>query len=104
MVDLVEIYGRHAQRFDRVRTGSTTERPNLDRLAALSPPPAKVLDVGCGSGEPIARYFVERGYQVTGVDQVSEMLDLCRSRFPAMDWLQTDMRRMDLGQRFEIVI
>lgn len=80
------------------------ERPYLDRVAALSPPPGKVLDVGCGSGEPIARYFVERGYQVTGVDAVGEMLELSRTRFPAMTWLQTDMRQLDLGERFDVVI
>ncbi len=104
MIDLVEVYARHAQRFDRHRTGCTMERPYLDRVAALRPPPGKVLDIGCGSSEPIARYFVEKGYQVTGIDAVAEMLDLCRTRFPAMTWLQTDMRQLDLGERFEIVI
>ena len=104
VVDLAELYSRHARRFDQARTGSSMERPYLEVAASLAPPPAKVLDLGCGSGEPIARYFVERGYEVTGVDAVSEMLDLCRIRFPTMAWRQADMRGLELGERFEVVI
>jgi SAM-dependent methyltransferase len=64
------------------------EIPYLQMVTQLAPAPGKVLDVGCGSGEPIARYFVEHGYQVTGVDAVNEMLDIARTRFPDMTWRQ----------------
>jgi SAM-dependent methyltransferase len=103
-VDLVELYARHAGRFDRARTRSLMELPYLDMATALAPPPGKILDLGCGTGEPLARYFVERGYHVTGIDAVNEMLEMCRARFPDMTWRQTDMRRMDLSERFDIVI
>jgi trans-aconitate methyltransferase len=103
-VDLAALYAKHARRFDAARTGSRMERPYLDAAAALSPPPGRVLDLGCGSGEPVARYFVERGYQVTGVDAVAEMIELARARFPQMTWRQADMRRLDLGERFDVVI
>jgi SAM-dependent methyltransferase len=80
------------------------ELPYLETATSLVPPPGTVLDAGCGSGEPIARYFIEQGYDVTGVDVVGEMLELCRVRFPQMRWLQADMRRIDVGARFDIVI
>jgi cyclopropane fatty-acyl-phospholipid synthase-like methyltransferase len=51
-----------------------------------------------------ARYLIERGYDVTGVDAVEEMLDMCRARFPRMRWLRADMRQIDIGARFDIVI
>jgi ubiquinone/menaquinone biosynthesis C-methylase UbiE len=41
---------------------------------------------------------------VTGVDLVEKMLEMCRARFPQMRWLQADMRRIDVGARFDIVI
>ena len=104
MVDLPKLYARHAARFDAARTGSTMERPYLEAAIALAPPPGQVLDLGCGGGEPIARHFIEKGYQVTGVDAVPEMLALARARFPQMTWHQQDMRQLDLGQRFDIVI
>ncbi len=104
MIDLTKLYARHARRFDGARVGSTMERPYLARVAALAPPPAAVLDLGCGSGEPIARWFVEHGHRVTGVDAVEEMLAIGRERLPAARWRRADMRRLDLGERFEIVV
>jgi SAM-dependent methyltransferase len=80
------------------------EVPYLELAASLVPSPGTVLDLGCGSGEPLARYFIERGYDVTGVDVVEEMLDMCRARFPRMRWLRADMRRIDIGAGFDIVI
>jgi ubiquinone/menaquinone biosynthesis C-methylase UbiE len=80
------------------------ERPYLEKAAALAPPPGRVLDLGCGSGEPIARFFALRGYDVTGVDLVDEMLAIARSRLPEMTWLRGDMRRLDLGETFEILV
>jgi cyclopropane fatty-acyl-phospholipid synthase-like methyltransferase len=32
----------------------------LDRFLGLLPRQSTVLDIGCGSGEPIARYLVEQ--------------------------------------------
>ncbi len=104
MVDLVAVYARHAQSFDRARVGGSMETPYLQAVTQLAPALGKVLDVGCGSGEPIARYFIEHGFQVTGVDAVSEMLDIARTRFPEMTWRQQDMRRLDLAELFGIVI
>jgi len=104
MVDLARVYARHATRFDRARMGSAVERPYLDQLCALSPSPGSALDLGCGSGEPIARQLVERGYSVTGVDMVEEMLALGRERLPQATWLRADMRALALPTRFDLVI
>ena len=104
VIDLAKLYARHAERFDRARTRSLMELPYLELAASLVPPPGKMLDLGCGSGEPLARYFIERGYEVTGVDVVEEMLAMCRARFPHLKWLEADMRRIDIGERFGIVI
>ncbi len=80
------------------------ELPYLERATRLRPPPGKVLDIGCGSGEPIARYFIDNGYHVTGIDFVEEMLAMCRSRFPQMTWRSMDMRELELSEEFDIVI
>lgn len=104
MIDLVELYARHARRFDTSRTRTLMELPYLQTATSLAPSPGKVLDLGCGSGEPLARYFVENGYRVTGIDVVDEMLQMCRARFPDMSWQLADMRHLELGERIDIVM
>src|SRR5438477_9687856 len=65
---IIDLYERHASDFDSDRVRHLMEKPWLDRLLALIAHPASILDIGCGSGEPIAGYFVRHGYAVTGVD------------------------------------
>ena len=97
---IVGLYERHALAFDRDRSRTLFERAWLDRVLALVRPGGRVLDIGCGSGEPIARYLVESGRRVTGVDTSPTLLALCRERFPDEVWIHADMRGLDLGRRF----
>ena len=45
-----------------------TFSPLTNRFAALIPSGGTILDIGCGSGEPIARHLIETGHAVTGID------------------------------------
>jgi predicted TPR repeat methyltransferase len=98
---VIGLYERHAEAFDRLRTRVLFERAWLDRFLAALPVAAPVLDLGCGSGEPLARYLVDRGCAITGVDSSAPLLKLCRSRFPDHAWIWGDMRRLSLGRRFD---
>jgi SAM-dependent methyltransferase len=97
---IIDLYERHARRWDADRGRSLLERAWLDRFLALLPAGGAVLDLGCGSGEPIARYVGEQAHHVTGVDTSPTLLGLCRARFPTQEWLVADMRGLDLGRRF----
>ena len=98
------LYDAAASRYDRDRSRELTERFYLQRACADVAPGAQVLDLGCGSGEPIARFFLAAGYQVTGVDVAPSMLALCRRRFPTATWLEHDMRALALGKRFAVIV
>ncbi|UFH52333.1 trans-aconitate 2-methyltransferase [Spirosoma sp. KNUC1025] len=98
------IYEDLAEWFDQNRTKQLLEKPYLEALLPDCRSTASVLDLGCGSGEPIARFFVEAGCYVTGVDGAANMIDLCRQRFPDMEWIQADMRGLQLHRTFDAVI
>lgn len=97
---VIGLYRRHAAAFDRARSRALFERHWLDRFAALAGPAAELLDLGCGSGEPIARHLIAQGHAVTGVDSSPGLLALARQRFPAQSWIEADMRTLALGRRF----
>ena len=98
------VYERQAGRFDAERPRSLHEQAWLDRFLALVDPGGRVLDVGCGGGDPIAAYMMARGFEVVGVDASEAMLAIVRGRFPKGDWRQADMRRLDLPESFDGVI
>ncbi len=99
-----EVYEKNARRFDAERDKSLIERAWLDRFCALLPPGASVLDAGCGTGEPIARDLIVRGYRVTGVDFAAAMLDIARARHPEARWVEADMRDLVLDATFDGII
>ncbi len=98
--EIIGLYRRHAAAWDARRGDKLVEQAWLDRFLDLVPAGGELLDLGCGSGRPVARYCIERGYRITGVDSSPELIDLCRERFPGQSWLEADMRTLDLGRRF----
>lgn len=102
--DIIALYQRHACDWARDRDRSLFENPWLDRFLTLLPPGASILDLGCGCGEPLARYFIEQGHHVTGVDSSPALVELCKARFPTMDWIVEDMRNLALGCCFDGVL
>lgn len=102
---VVGLYRRHGLAWARDRGQAiTVEAAWLARFAALLPARAAVLDIGCGSGAPIAAALAAAGHAVTGLDTAAPLLDLARARLPDATWIEGDMRKMALGRRFDGLI
>ena len=99
--DIVPLYQRHAAAFARLRSQSLFEQLWLDKFLAAMARPGRVLDLGCGNGQPIGDYFIQQGVALTGVDGAEAMLSRARARFPAQRWLQHDMRTLTLCETFD---
>ncbi len=59
-----------------------------------------ILDIGCGGGEPVARYLIDRGFNIVGIDINPDLIALARTRFPQQDWHVGDMRTVTIEQCF----
>ena len=62
----------------------------LDRCLPHSGAGYRLLDVGCGTGNQMARY-AQRGFEVAGVDGSAEMLAQARALNPDLDIRQADV-------------
>lgn len=89
---------------DRGHPGPFAAQAWVERLIAPLLRGSAVLDLGCGGGEPIARFLIDRGFAVTGIDLAQSQIDLARVRFPRDRWLKADMRSVVLEDRFDAVV
>jgi ubiquinone/menaquinone biosynthesis C-methylase UbiE len=65
-----------------------------------------VLEVACGTGRVTLR-LAQDGVDIVGADLDEEMLKVARQKsegLPNLRWVQADMRTLDLGQVFGLII
>lgn len=72
----------------------------LDGLSVPSP----ILDLGCGTGRPMAEYIMHRGHEVTGVDQAVGLLRHARTSFPQAVWIESSIENFASQQKFSGII
>lgn len=68
-------------------------------VAAALPPPASLLELGCGTGR-VTRQLVARGYSIVAVDESPEMLAHVRDAKTVCARIE----ELDLGRRFDAVL
>ncbi|MEM6759695.1 MAG: class I SAM-dependent methyltransferase [Pseudomonadota bacterium] len=102
--DTRAVYDRQAAAYDAQRSRALFEARWLARFTAALPAGAHVLDLGCGTGDPIARWFKAEGFRVTGMDFSPQMLRIARDRWPDGDWREADMRDFEAPERFDGII
>ena len=88
-----------------VESDSTTLRDShLGLLEAQLPAGARILDLGCASGVPVARRLAAR-FQVTGVDISERQVALARRNVPTASFVHGDMAAQEFEDaRFDAVV
>jgi len=76
----------------------------VDLLLGGLPRGARVLDLGCGTGEPVARYLVGAGFRVVGVDESAGMLEIARRVVPEAELIEGDMCGVELPGTFDAAV
>jgi SAM-dependent methyltransferase len=94
---------RYAERFRALAARGTDVHGEASFLASLAPPPARVLDAGCGTGR-VAIRLAALGYDVVGVDNDAAMLREAREEAPGLDWRVADLAVLETGQPFDVVL
>jgi ubiquinone/menaquinone biosynthesis C-methylase UbiE len=61
----------------------------------------KMLDLACGTGNHAL--LLHDIFQITGVDINPEMLKIAREKVPNVDFIQGDMKKLDLDSEFDLI-
>jgi len=87
--------------YDQLGDRYTTERKRFDNwneveaFSSRLPENAKVLDAGSGTGIPIARYLVQAGFDVTGIDLSKGMVSTAGKNVPGATFQRMNMTAID---------
>ena len=72
----------------------------FDRLKKLIPPPAEILEIGCGTGN-VSSFLAKKGYRVTGCEYYQEAVSMA---WPGFQIVQGDAHNLPFeNKRFDIV-
>ncbi|MHB8136830.1 MAG: class I SAM-dependent methyltransferase [Smithellaceae bacterium] len=102
--DLQEIYNRFADTYDKSRGLFDMSDVITDFFKRLPCRTGRLLDLGCGAGEPFPAYFIARGWQVTGVDFSFRMLEMAHRYQPDMETIFADIGEVDFpDEQFDAI-
>lgn len=77
--------------------GSLRTHGFVARFERGLPRQAAVLDVGCGSGDPVDIQLTARGHLVTGIDISTRQISLARKNCPNGNFIVKDMLELKQG-------
>lgn len=88
-------YNALSEHYDRAFGGETKYQAWLSELDQQIPSAATVLDLGCGSGIPVARMLATTGRRVVGVDISDVQVDRARRLVPTAEFIRADAAAVD---------
>jgi SAM-dependent methyltransferase len=98
-------YDAVSVRYDKWSGGEAKYFAWLSELGERIPAGGTVLDLGCGSGLPVARDLTAAGCHVTGVDISEVQIRRARELVPAGEFLQADISSVDFdSESFDAVV
>ncbi|MFG2997456.1 methyltransferase domain-containing protein [Streptomyces sp. NPDC048340] len=102
-VSAAEVFDELGGEYERAFAGLPGQDEALLWLTERLSAGARVLDVGSGTGRPVAATLTDAGFRVTGIDVSAAMVELARSQVPGAEFRLADVRTYEPAERFDAV-
>ena len=66
----------------------------LEEFSTYLPKNARILDAGCGAGDPCAKLLIQAGFDIVGVDFSASMLKMAKKNVPEAALIKEDLTRL----------
>jgi SAM-dependent methyltransferase len=88
-----------AEKYNDANYGSLN--PLVEFFCNNLPKKGFILDLGSGTGLPFAKLFVEKGFNVLGVDISSQMVKIAKKNVPLANFKELSMTDLDYDKKFD---
>jgi SAM-dependent methyltransferase len=75
-----------------------------DELISRLPKNSKILDLGCGTGLPYDKYFIDNNMDLTGIDISEKHINLAKKNVKNTKYLVGDFFSEDIKGKFDAII
>lgn len=97
-------YNRIIDDWIKARNNSIVNKPIIDFADRINTN-GNILDIGCGTGLPIDKYFSERNFSIIGIDASDKMLEIAKSNeIKNTQFFLSDFFNFDSNERFDGII
>ncbi|TKJ25309.1 MAG: hypothetical protein CEE42_08120 [Promethearchaeota archaeon Loki_b31] len=88
-----------AEKYNDANYGSLN--PLVEYFCNELPKNGSILDLGSGTGLPFAKLFIEKGFNVLGVDISSQMIKIAQKNGPLANFKELSMTDLDYDKKFD---
>ena len=103
-VPILDFYDSVAAEYESAYGHSAGLLKFVQRSLSMFKPASKILDVGCGTGAPVAMTLAREGHKITGIDITPSMIELSRAAVPDGDFEVADMLDYEPKEQMDVVI
>ena len=97
--------GEYAKEYREGRDIRDFEKELFEDLFNKIGEEGSILDLGCGIGIPFDRYFVDKGYEVKGVDFVEKNIKRAKENVPEADFVNADFSQLSFSKEsFDAIV
>ncbi len=97
--------GDYVKTYDRTKTKITSfEKIMIDELIIKLSKNAKVLDFWCGAGIPYDEYFVNKQFNVTGIDISKKHIELAKEFIKNVKFIEGDFSTYNFEDKYDAIV
>ncbi|MTH16756.1 class I SAM-dependent methyltransferase [Flavobacterium sp. LC2016-01] len=97
-------YNKIVTEWAKIRNNSSVNKPIIDFSQKIKPN-GNILDIGCGTGNPIAKYFSENYHSVIGIDFSEKMIEIAKSQeIKNAQFIVSDFFDFETDKKFDGII
>ncbi len=97
-------YNKIVEQWQEVRDTAEINTPILE-FAKKLPHHSQVLDIGCGTGKPIAAFLASKEFYVTGIDVAEKMIEKALEfHLDNSEFINIDFQHFETPKKFDGII